>query len=137
LKLPIDEGNSAGRHGLAVHQPGLDGFDVDLVGDDRSGARRIALDRRIDDLLDVAVELPPVVRIALVDGLRARVAADQREEASANRSRTLVEEDRKSKRSFSRPLPPLQGSWPRLLWSLESASALERVDSAAQTRPSW
>ena len=46
-------------------------------------------------------------------------------------------EDRKFKRPFSRPLPPRQGSWPHLLWTWESASVLESVDSAAQTRPSW
>ena len=63
--------------------------------------------------------------------------------ASADRSRTLVEEDRRFKRAFYRTLPPRHGRWPRLRWSLESASAFESVDnaasadSAAQTSPSW
>ena len=41
---------------------------------------------------------------------------------------------------FLAPCRRVQGSWPRLPWSLQSASALESVDSAesaAQTRPSW
>ncbi len=57
--------------------------DIELARDQRGHARRVALDRRVDHVLHVALELAPPVRVAPVDGLHVGLARDQHERAGA------------------------------------------------------
>ena len=59
--------------------------EIDLARDQRRQPRRVVGDRREDDFLDVALDLAPVVRVALVGRLDAGRAARQHVRAGAVR----------------------------------------------------
>ena len=76
VRRAVDAVDVLQRHGLD---------DVDLARQQRRDAGRVVGDRREDDLVDVAFDLAPVVRVLLEDGRHAGLVALDREGAGAHR----------------------------------------------------